>query len=251
MGAIYTGQEWFDSLVPDGFPNPSSTLISGPGGTGKPLIGNVITAAWLRQGGSVVFMSLQYPDHKFIAAGLQRINNLSLDNYQKQTFFIELDATLEGVSRQQGNHIKANLVKPEIWDQSLKTAFEAIPEESPGILVFASALNLLLFSPTYGKAILERMKAAARGEARHTYLLSVSTTAHAEEIKELEEVSQNLILTRNTTSPFRLYMQIERIKKARFVSEEIEVPISTDALLGVKEIADHSRKRVIPLVSQL
>jgi hypothetical protein len=58
-------------------------------------------------------------------------------------------------------------------------------------------------------------------------------------------------MTHSTKDPFRLYMQIEQIKEAAFVSDEIEVPFSTDLLTGVKEIADHSRKRVIPLVSKL
>ena len=73
MMNIHTGFEWFDRLLPEGLPVPNSFLLSGPGGSGKPLIGNVITSAWLREGGSVIFMSLQYPDHSFIAAGLKNI----------------------------------------------------------------------------------------------------------------------------------------------------------------------------------
>jgi hypothetical protein len=46
-------------------------------------------------------------------------------------------------------------------------------------------------------------------------------------------------------------MQIERIKGAYFVSDEIQVPFSADVLMAVKEVANHSRKRVIPLVSKL
>jgi hypothetical protein len=46
-------------------------------------------------------------------------------------------------------------------------------------------------------------------------------------------------------------MQIERIKNTDFLPEEIEVPFSAGVLTGVKQVADHSRKRVIPLVSKL
>lgn len=66
-----------------------------------------------------------------------------------------------------------------------------------------------------------------------------------------ETAVDNLIMTHSTKKPFRLYMQIERIKDAPFLPEEIRVPFSADLLTGVKEIADHSRKRVIPLVSKL
>lgn len=251
MNTFYTQQEWFDQLLPEGLPIPSVTLLSGPGGSGKPLIGNVIVAAWLRQGGSVVFMSLQYPDHSFIAAGLKNIAQLDLDEYQDRVAFIELDATLEAMTQPVGHRFQANVVKPDVWDAALERACAMVPDDGPGILIFCSALNLLLFSPTYGKDILDKMKMTSSEDRKRTYLFSASTTARAGEIAELEAVVDHLIMTRSTKSPFQLYMQIERIKGASFVSDEIQVPFSADVLMDVKEVADHSRKRVIPLVSKL
>jgi len=251
MDHLFTQQDWFDQQLPEGLPIPSFTLLSGPGGSGKPLIGNVITASWLRQGGSVVFMSLQYPDHSFIVEGLKKISQLNLDLYQDRIAFIELDPSIDGLSPKDGNRFKANVVKPDVWDAAIEQACQMVPEEGPGILIFASALNLLLFSPTYKIGILEKMKEAARGGNKWTYLFSASTTAKAEEIKELEAAATNLIMTRSTKSPFQLYMQIERIGGANYISDEIKVPISADVLMGVKEVADHSRKKVIPLVSEL
>jgi len=251
MDHLFTQQDWFDQLLPEGLPIPSLTLLSGPGGSGKPLIGNVITASWLRQGGSVVFMSLQYPDHSFIVEGLKKISQLDLDSYQDRIAFIELDPTLKKLTPAEGNRFKANVVKPDVWDAAIEQACQMVPEEGPGILIFASALNLLLFSPTYKDGILEKMKEAARGDQNRTYLFSASTTAKAEEIKELEAAANNLIMTRGTKSPFQLYMQIERIGGVNYISDEIEVPFSADVLMGVKEVADHSRKKVIPQVSEL
>ena len=46
-------------------------------------------------------------------------------------------------------------------------------------------------------------------------------------------------------------MQIQRIKNADFRPEEIEVPFPAGVLKDMKKIADHSRNRVIPLVSKL
>ena len=251
MNNLYTQQEWFDRLLPDGLPIPSSTLLSGPGGSGKPLIGNVIVAAWLRQGGSVVFMSLQYPDHRFIATSLKSIAQLDLDDYKGRVAFIELDATLEDMTSPTDNRFKANVVKPKVWDAAVQRACSMVPDNGPGILIFSSALNLLLFSPTYGEGILEKLKTIAQGENTNTYLFSASTTAKAKEIAELEAVVDNLIMTHSTRSPFQLYMQIERIEGASFISKEIQVPFSANVLTDVKEIADHSRKRVIPLVSKI
>ena len=251
MEFIYTNQPWFDRLIPEGLPIPSSTLLSGPGGSGKPLIGNVVVADWLRQGGSVIFMSLQYPDHSFIIAGLKSIAQLDLDDYADKIAFIELDATLEEMTKPVRNRFQANVVKPDVWDAAIQRACSMVPNEGPGILIFSSALNLLLFSPTYGRGILDKMKTTAQGEKKHTYLFSASTTAKAEEIAELEDAVDNLIMTHSTKSPFRLTMQIDRIEGASFLPEEIEVPFSAGVLTDVKKIVDHSRKRVIPLVSKL
>ncbi|HDN04619.1 MAG TPA: hypothetical protein ENF27_01610 [Chloroflexi bacterium] len=251
MKFIDLDQAWFRELLPEGLPIPSSTLLTGPGGSGKPLIGNVITASWLRQGGSVVFMSLQYPDHSFIYEGLKKVSQLDLDDYQERVAFIELDATLDNMIPAGGNRIKANVVKPEVWEAAIEKACQMVPDEGPGILIFASALNLLLFSPTYHQEILEKMKTAARGDAKRTYLFSASTTAKAEKIAELEGVVDNLITTRSTQAPFRLFMQIKRISGANFIADEIEVPFSPNVLKEVKKVADHSRMKVIPLVSEI
>ncbi len=251
INSLHTQQDWFDRLLPDGLPIPSSTLLSGPGGSGKPLVGNVIAAAWLKQGGSVIFMSLQYPDHSFIKAGLNKVAHLDLEDYKDRVVFIELDATIDTMTEPDDNRFRANVVKPDVWYRSIEQASSMLPEDGPGILIFSSALNLLLFSPTYGAGILEKMKAAAQGAQRFTYLFSASTTAKAEEIAELEAVVDNLIMTRSAKSPFRLYMQVVRSKGNTHLSDEIEVPFSTELLTDVKEIADHSRKKVIPLVSKL
>jgi len=248
---LHTQHDWFDRLLPDGLPIPSSTLLSGPGGSGKPLVGNVIAAAWLKQGGSVIFMSLQYPDHSFIKASLSKFAHLDLDDYKDNVVFIELDATIDTMTEPDDNRFRANVVKPDIWDHAIKQASSMLPEDGPGILIFSSALNLLLFSSTYGAGILEKMKAAAQGAQRFTYLFSASTTAKAEEIAELEAVVDNLIMTRSDKSPFRLYMQVIRSKGNAHLSDEIEVPFSTELLADVKKIADHSRKKVIPIVSKL
>ena len=60
METITTGIKWIDDLAPEGFPTKSITVITGPGGSGKPLIGETFVSAWLKNGGSVIIMSLKY-----------------------------------------------------------------------------------------------------------------------------------------------------------------------------------------------
>lgn len=251
METLKTGTTWIDDIIPEGIPLKSTTLITGPGGSGKPLIGETFVSAWLKNGGSVIFMSLQYPTTEFIIESIKSVTGLNLNDYVKKTKFIQLDVEISGYKKMNSEVIHANLVKPDVWDKVLDIASKDLPNEGPGILIFGSALNLLLFSPTYGDSILEKIKSTITSNVDKTYIFSVSTTAKAEQIAELEKVADNLILSRNEKEPFRLFVKVLRMKDVRFKSTEIQVPISTTTFLHVKEIADHSRKIVIPAISKI
>ncbi|HEY84499.1 MAG TPA: hypothetical protein G4N96_05220 [Chloroflexi bacterium] len=251
MQTIHTGFAWFDKLIPNGFPTRTSTLIGGPGGSGKPLVGDTIVSAWLRQGGSVVFMSLQYPRRDFIFASLKAVAQLDLADYAEHTAFIELDARIEGMETPVGNGFKANLVKPHIWGKAIEQACAMLPDEGPGVLVFGSALNLLLFSPTYSAETLEEIRRTLAEDKRRTYIFSVSDKPKAKEISRLEEAADNVMISHKAQDAFILFMSIKRMKGVPFVSDEVEVPIPPEALQEMKEIAHHSRQRVIPLISKI
>jgi hypothetical protein len=83
---------------------------------------------------SVVFLSLQYPKHTFIAETLRRVAGLDLEHFGDRIAFIELDATMEGMERVGARHIRANLVRPSMWTKALEVAREGVPEEGPGVL---------------------------------------------------------------------------------------------------------------------
>ena len=236
---------------PDGWPVGTSSLITGPGGSGKPLIGNAVVAAWLRQGGSVVFMSLQYPSSDFISESLQKVSGLTLSEYVHHFVVLELDAEMEGMEILARDRIRANLVNPDIWETAVEEALSTLPESGPGPLIFGSALNLLLFSPTYGHAILETMKRTLRGTGNRSCLFSVSSSAKREMISELEGTADNLLESHSTRDPFRLFLRIRRMKGVPASTEEVEVPIGPATLEEVKKVADHSRKRDIPLISRI
>lgn len=71
---IHLCQDWFDKLLPEGLPVPSSTIISGPGGSGKPLLGAVILSVWLRRGGSTLIFLINsdrtYAEHLLALYGV-------------------------------------------------------------------------------------------------------------------------------------------------------------------------------------
>lgn len=250
MKTIKTGIQWIDAALPDGLPLYTSTIISGPGGSGKPLIGETFVNAWLKEGGSVVFMSLQYPNPDFLTLSIKNITGLNLNDYTDRTIFLQLDVGISDLFNGK-NIIRANLVKPAVWDESLRLAKTKLPNDGPGILVFGSALNLLLFSPTYGDAIFKKMKETIALDKSNTFIFSVSTSAKAIEISELEKAADNLILSRSEKDPFRLYMKVLRVKDFSFNPMELEVPISSTVLNEIKVTADHSRKVIIPAISKI
>jgi len=251
MKTIKTGINWIDDVIPNGLTLKSTTVITGPGGSGKPLIGETLVTGWLRKGGSVVFISLQYPSTDFITESIKSVTGLDINDYEESIIFIQLDTEISGFQEVNRHVINANLVKPEIWDKVLNLASTKLPDEGPGILVFGSALNLLLFSPTYGDVIFEKIKSTIVSNTDKTYLFSVSTSAKAEEISQLEEIADNLILSRSEKTPFQLFMKVLKMSDVPYDSAEVQVPISPKILEHIKEMADHSRSKVLPAILKI
>jgi len=251
MKTLKTGIKWIDSVIPEGLPLISTTIITGPGGSGKPLIGETFVAAWLKEGGSVVFMSLQYPSKEFISESIKNVAGINLDDYNDRIIFLQLDTEINDLIEEGENIIRVNLVKPEVWDKAINRASSKLPNEGPGILIFGSALNLLFFSPTYGDQILNKIKNTIVLNSTKTYIFSVSTTAKAEEISQIENAADNLITSHSEKDPFRLFMKVLKMKNVSYNSTEVQVPISPETLMHIKKIADHSRTKVIPAISKL
>jgi KaiC/GvpD/RAD55 family RecA-like ATPase len=246
MKAIKTNIDWFDKTLPDGLPIKTTTIITGPGGTGKPLIGEYFLSSWLKIGGSVVIISLQYPTAEFVKTSVKNISGIDMNDYNDKFIFIHLDTKIQSYKQEDKQIIKANLVKPEAWEQAIDFAIKQLPDKGPGIMVFVSALNLLLFSPTYGELIFKKIKETIKRNTHLTYIISVSTSAKKDEIAQLEEMADNLIISRSEKEPFRLYMAIKRLKSGEFNHNEIQIPVSSDTLNHIKELAHHSRGQVLP-----
>lgn len=99
MKNLKIDQEWLNKLIPEGLPYPSSTLISGPGGSGKPLIGLAFVSNWLKSGGNVIFIPLQYPETSFVKTSITQLYSLNLSNYQKKIAYIQFDYDISSWSK--------------------------------------------------------------------------------------------------------------------------------------------------------
>ncbi|HCP32664.1 TPA: hypothetical protein DIT45_05425 [Candidatus Acetothermia bacterium] len=253
MENFHSNFEWLDRLTPEGIPIPSSTVISGPGGSGKPLIGLAVVASWLRQGGKVVLVPLQYPDRTFTENDLARLYHLQLSDHAGSFFFIKLDLDPEaGVVEQSGpDEARANLVNPETWTQALDLADRALGPSDLGTLVYDSAINLLLFSPTYGERMLSLLETILREDKSRTYLFTVSSSALKEKIEILEQAADHLMFTRMTRPEKKLHLRVVRLRGAPYLDESTVAPFGREALDAIKQMADESRLRHIPAIRKI
>ena len=241
---------WIDRILPQGFPTNTSTLVSGPGGSGKPLVGYAFASGWLRNGGNVVFLltstTLEY------LRNTMKLLGTDLDDYYGRVFFVELDPMIEAIEPVDDTHIRANFVKPDVWDETISLAsiyLSNTPSEL-GAMVVGAALNLLFFSPTYGRAIHEKIKGILTADKTKTYFLTVNTDVFRGMVEELERVSDNLMFSR-MEKPMRLFLRVERVKGAPFEGKEIEVPLSREILEEIRKEAERGKKNLIPAIKRL
>jgi KaiC/GvpD/RAD55 family RecA-like ATPase len=251
MKKLKLSQEWLKKLLPEGLPYPTSTLISGPGGSGKPLVGFAFASDWLKAGGNIIFIALQYAETKFIKTSLKQVYNINVDEYQNNVAYIQFEHDMDSWVRIDSNTLKANLLKSDVWEEAVKEAESFFDVQNDlGTLVFASALNLLLFSPTYKEINLDRFEELLRKDKSRTYIFSVSTSAFREDIKRLEEAADNLMFAR-IEGEMELYLRVDKIENKDFYSEEIKVPIKKETLESIKEVAESVRKREIPKLKKI
>lgn len=254
MKKFKIGEDWLDELVPDGLPVPSSTLISGEGGSGKPLLGFSIISSWLKQGGNSIFI-LTSTGRDFVEQSMKKIYDMDIAHYKENIEFIEFDPSLapvvNSIEKFEDGAIKANLVNPEVWDKAVEMASQRLRRESElGTLVFCSAINLFLFSKTYRENILNRLRKLVKEDKTKTYLFTVSTSAYKEEISTLEAAADNLMFTR-AEKPMKLFLKVASMKGVGFSQKEIEVPLRTEDLLTIKNLSEGTRKDLIPTIVKI
>ena len=244
------GIGWIDEILPKGFPTNTSTLVSGPGGSGKPLVGYMFASGWLKNSGNVIFLltstTLEY------LRNTMKLLGTNLDDYYGRVFFIELDPMVDDIEPVDDTHVKANFVKPGVWDEALSLAnvyLSNTPSEL-GAMVVGAALNLLFFSPTYGKAIHEKIKGVLSADKTKTYFLTVNTDVFRDMVEDLERVADNLMFSR-MEKPMKLFLRIERIKGAPFERKGVEVPLSRDILEEIRRETERGKRNLIPAIKRL
>lgn len=245
---IHLGQDWIERLLPEGLPVPSSTIISGPGGSGKPLIGAVILAAWLRHGGSALVFLIN--SDRTYAERLLTLYGITPSEYQSRIVYIDFDPSFDSIAQVQPDLIRSNILKPDILEKSIKTGIDILQSPEPDIMLYGAALNILFFSPTWGDRIFKEWKTIISQPERFTSVFSVSTSAFREKIERLEERADNLMYSR-IEKPMTLLFRVASVKGAKFLPQEVKVPMTEETLRNLKAESSRLRKRIIPVVSAI
>ena len=250
MKTLSLQSKWLQEILPEGFPYPSTTVVSGPGGSGKPLIGYMFASEWLQQGGKVVFL-LTSTTYEYFCDTMKMLGTDTAE-FDEQIRYIELDLTQKEIVQTAHNYWKANFVLPAVWDRVVENIrdFSAGGEEDPGVMVSGSALNLLFFSPTYQKEIQEHILETLRSNRQETYFLTVNSDAFKDLVTPVEEAAGNLMMSR-MEKPMQLFLKIIRMQQVAYHREEVKVPLSQEILRSLREEAEKGKRNLIPGIKKM
>ena len=248
MAIMKFGADWLNKIMPDGMIYPSSTLISGPGGSGKPLIGFIMAGEWLKQGRAVIFV-LTSTTREYLEKSMELLG-MPLKDHEGRYVFIETEPKTKGLKEVSADMWSANMVDPEMWDIAINKATEALGRDKKEIMIVGSALNLFFFSKTYREGIAKKLKDMIEDPGEYTLMFTVNSDAFKETVEELEAVADNLMFSR-MQPPMKLYLKIERMKDVRFSNEEIWVPLEKSVLDSIRQEAEKGKKGLIPVIKAL
>ncbi len=237
---------WLQKILPEGIPIPSATIITGPGGAGKPLIGAMLLDSWLKQGGTVVHLLINF-DRDYSDRLLFNFDK-DFNKYSAKIAYVEFDPEMDGLEKSAENLLRANLLKADIFDAAIRQAKALLPESKLGALVYGSALNMLLFSPTYGAGIFQKISTLL--QSRGNYLFTIANNTFEEQVTEWESLADNLFFTHGT-GIMHLGFKVLKMHSGRFSKEEVGVPLTEDELYTMHSEADTARKHLIPIIRKI
>jgi KaiC/GvpD/RAD55 family RecA-like ATPase len=229
MEKFITGYDWLDRALPEGLPVPSSTVLIGPLEAGKPIIGLAFVSSWLRMGGGVIAAPLQFPDPEFASQNLSSLYGVDVEHYKEQFIHVQFDHTIDSVDVVNRSHMKANLVKPANWDMVVDRAKESI-RTARGLMFFSTALNLPLFSPTYGDQLMAKFGDMFGNNESITYIICISTSMLKDKAEKLGAMADNEMEAYVSGESKKLRFEVKRMRNAEYLTGELEAPFPRQIL---------------------
>lgn len=97
MNTFQVDQNWLAEFLPMGIVYPSSTVISGPAGSGKPILSTILSASWLRHGGTAIILLLS--SDRDNTERLLKLYNFYADTSIHKIIFVNLNPNIDGFQK--------------------------------------------------------------------------------------------------------------------------------------------------------
>lgn len=250
MKSIKTEHDWLDKAFPEGLLIPSSTVITGPLGAGKPIIALGFVSSWLKQGGSLIAAPLQFPDPQFASENLSALYGIKVQDYKEQFVHVQFDYNIDSVEVIKQNQMKANLVKPANWDTVVNKAKGLVRESKLGLMFFATALNLPLFSATYSNSLMDKLEQMFNANEL-TYLFCISTSMLEKKAEQVGNMADNLMESYVSGDPKRLQFKVSRAKNVESFRGVLEAPFSQEVLEEAEKRAQKFRVAPVKRIKKI
>lgn len=138
-----------------------------------------------------------------------------------------------------------------MWDRALEIATDSLEAEGRDTLIFGSALNLLLFSKTYGDAMQDHLERMLQQATMRTYFLSLSSNVMPDRIGRLEAAADHLMVAEMSRPRRELQLQVRRLTDAPYREEPVIVPFARDLLQEMKHFADEARRKNLAVIKRI
>ncbi len=241
---------WMNDVFPEGIKAGESTLISGPGGSGKPLIELGFVSDWLKAGGSVVGIPLQYPSMDMVHTSIRSIYGIELSDYPGKVALIRFDPKAETDIVESDHIFTANLILPGMLNKTIEKAAASLEHSKQGTLVFGSALNLLLFNETYRSHMIETVNNLLNNPIPHTVMFTVSNNVFEKDVAIWEKAADNLMFT-TLDSEKTLRLRVERMKSVAYRTAEKVIDIDPKTLEEIEAVARKSRTKNVKAIKEI
>lgn len=235
MNKLTLHYKWLNDVLPEGFPYPSSTVLKGPMGAGKPIIAEAFIASWLKEGGKLISMPLQFPYPAFSQENMKALYGVDLNDYANQIVFVSFNPTSQVVEKNGENQLRANLVEPGQWHQVITHA-RALLGNTGNIMLFATAINLPLVSDRKSADVIATIQNLFHADNKLTFLFALSTSMVDERADKISKAADNVI-EGDLTQDHYLRFRILRMKGAAYHTNKQKVPFAPNLLVEAEERA--------------
>ena len=243
METFEIAQDWLAKLIPHGICVPSSTIITGPAGAAKELISSMIAASWLSKGGSLIHILTNYDREH--AEKLFLYHNVIANSFAGKIVYIVFDPQMKEFEIIGNDELRANILKPDIFEATLDKAKSMLLKSNSEILTYMNALNMLLYSKTYGTAIFNKYLTMVKD--RQHYLFGLSNNIFPYKMHKIENASDNIIYVHGT-GIMRLSLKIIKMREVPFGQEEIETPYTEELVNMHLSTIQKARQSLVPIV---